>query len=100
MTAMLRDCRDRGEPLAGLGASEGTIYSRYGFSPATFQVRSELERSAARFLGAPPAVDGLELVSADTARAAWPGLHERAQSRPGRERRDAAREPGTVAPGG
>lgn len=79
MTAMLHDCRDRGEPLAGLGASEGTIYSRYGFSPATFQVRWELERHAARFLGAPPAVDGLELVSADTARAAWPGLHERAR---------------------
>lgn len=79
MTAMLRDCRDRGEPLAGLGASEGGIYSRYGFSPATFQVRWELERSAARFLGASPAVDGLELVSADTARAAWPNLHERAR---------------------
>jgi len=76
---MLRDCRERGEPLAGLGASEGAIYSRYGFSPATFQVRCELERHAARFLGASPAVDGLELVSADTARAAWPGLHERAR---------------------
>jgi predicted acetyltransferase len=79
MTAMLRDCRERDEPLAGLSASEGGIYGRYGFSPATFCVRWELERPAARFLGPPPSTDRLELVSADVARAAWPSLHERAR---------------------
>lgn len=79
MTAMLHDCRERGEPLAGLSASEGSIYGRYGFSPATFQVRWELDRTSARFLGPPAATDGLELVSADVARIAWPGLHERAR---------------------
>lgn len=31
MTAMLRDCRERDEPLAGLSASEGGIYGRYGY---------------------------------------------------------------------
>lgn len=77
MAAMFADCRDRGERLAGLSASEGSIYGRYGFAPATFQVRWELERTDARFLDQvdPPA--GLELVSADVARAAWPSLHDR-----------------------
>lgn len=79
MTAMLHDCRERGEPLAGLSASEGGIYGRYGFSPATFQVRWELESPAARFLDPAPPADRLELVSADLARAAWPSLHERAR---------------------
>lgn len=79
MTAMLRDSRDRGEPLAGLTASEGGIYGRYGFGPATFQVRWELERTAARFVDPPPQADRLELVQAPVAQAAWPGLHQRAQ---------------------
>lgn len=79
MAAMLHDCRERGEPLAGLSASEGGIYGRYGFSPATFCVRWELERTAVRFLGPPPSSERLELVSADVARAVWPSLHERAR---------------------
>lgn len=79
MTAMLHDCCESGKPLAGLSASEGSIYRRYGFSPATFQVRWELDRTSARFLGPPPDTGGLELVSADVARTAWPGLHERAR---------------------
>ena len=31
MRAMLEDCRQRGETLAGLDASEGSIYGRFGF---------------------------------------------------------------------
>jgi len=79
MAAMLRECRELGQPLAGLSASEGGIYGRYGFSPATFCVRWQLEQTAARFLGPPPATDRLELVRADAARVAWPSLHERAR---------------------
>lgn len=76
MRAMLDDCHERGELLAGLGASEGSIYGRYGFGPATFQVRWELDRYKAR-LARPHAEHGqLELVDAATARAAWPGLHD------------------------
>lgn len=77
MTAMFRDCRERGEFLAGLSASEGTIYGRYGFGPATFQVRWELERTQARFVESSTADAGLQLVGADVVRAAWPDLHER-----------------------
>jgi GNAT superfamily N-acetyltransferase len=77
ITAMFRDCRERGEFLAGLSASEGTIYGRYGFGPATFQVRWELERAQAGFIDSSTADGGLQLVEADVARAAWPDLHER-----------------------
>src|SRR5262249_50054523 len=77
MKAMLDDCHDRGELVAGLGASEGSIYGRYGFGPATFQVRWELDRAVARL--ARPAEDSgrLEFADASTALAAWPGLHDR-----------------------
>jgi len=76
MRAMLDDCHARGEMLAGLGASEGSIYGRYGFGPATFQVRWELERGSA---SAAPVEDPgvLELVDARAALAAWPVLHDR-----------------------
>jgi predicted acetyltransferase len=75
MRAMLDDCRDRGEALAGLGASEGGIYGRYGFGPATFQARWELARSQAAFARPVDDPGGLELVGADEAGEAWPKLH-------------------------
>lgn len=77
MRAMLDDCHARGEMLAGLGASEGSIYGRYGFGPATFQVRWELERVSARLSVAGGDPGGLELVDAAAALAAWPVLHDR-----------------------
>lgn len=79
MTAMLFDARDRGEPLAGLSASEGSIYGRYGFSPATFHARWEVERHQVDFASAPDtdSMNRLELVGADAAKAEWPELHER-----------------------
>src|SRR6202522_2206103 len=63
MRAMLDDCHARGEVLAGLSASEGGIYGRYGFGPATGTVRWELDRASAR-LG--------------SGRADWPGRLEQA----------------------
>jgi predicted acetyltransferase len=96
MRAMLDDCHGRGEMLAGLGASEGSIYGRYGFGPATFQVRWELERSKARLSrasgpgpgsgsrsGSALAAGGgrLDLVDAATALAALPGLQDEVRQR-------------------
>lgn len=77
MGAMLADAQEQGEPLAGLSASEGSIYGRYGFSPATFIVRWELNRHEAQFLETAPAAGELEFIDAEQAQAAWPGLHER-----------------------
>lgn len=77
MRAMIDDCHTRGELLAGLGASEGGIYGRYGFGPATFQVCWELDRGGAR-LAVPAADPGrLELADGATVLAAAPGLHDR-----------------------
>ncbi len=77
MKAMLDDCHERGELVAGLGASEGSIYGRYGFGPATFQVRWELDRAAARTARAAEDSGRLDFVDAATARQAWPTLHDR-----------------------
>lgn len=76
MQAMFDEALARGEPLAALSASEGGIYGRFGFSPATMRARWELERADARFIDADPPSGSLELVDAATARQVWPQVHE------------------------
>ncbi len=44
MRRQLDDVRDRGETLAVLTASEGGIYGRFGYGPATFVAAYEIER--------------------------------------------------------
>jgi len=39
MQAHLDEVADRGEPIAGLWASESSIYGRFGFGPATYRQR-------------------------------------------------------------
>ncbi|GAB2684735.1 GNAT family N-acetyltransferase [Kribbella swartbergensis] len=80
ITAMLEDCRQRREFLAGLSASEATIYGRYGFSPATFQHRWELRRTDAAFRSDFEDAGSLELVDGAVAAAVWPLLHERVRA--------------------
>jgi predicted acetyltransferase len=76
MQHLFDDALSRGEPLAMLSASEGSIYGRFGFSPATLRTRWEIERGQAQFLPADPPTGRLELVGAATAREAWPVVHE------------------------
>lgn len=73
MRALLDDSRARGEALAGLSASEGSIYGRYGFGPATYAVRWELGRAPAGLAGEP----GVDIVEREEAVAAFAALHER-----------------------
>lgn len=80
MSAMLDDCRQRGEFLAGLSASEGTIYGRYGFSPATFQQRWEARRTDVSFRTEFTDPGSLELVDGAVAAAVWPVLHEQVRA--------------------
>ena len=77
--AMFDAALERGEPLAGLSASEGGIYGRFGFSPATRWTRWELERSDAALLDAERPEGTLGLVDAATAREVWPLVHEQAR---------------------
>ena len=76
MQAMFDEARERGEPLAGLSASEGSIYGRFGYGPATRRTRWEIERTQARFRA--PHADGgsLEITDAATARQAWRTVHD------------------------
>jgi predicted acetyltransferase len=80
MRAMLDDCRERGEFIAGLSASEGTIYGRYGFSPATFQHRWEVRRTDATFRTEFTDPGGLDLVDGAAAEKVWPVLHEQVRA--------------------
>lgn len=80
MSAMLDDCRERGEFLAGLSASEGTIYGRYGFSPATFQHRWEVRRTDVAFRDDITDPGSLDLVDCAEAAVVWPVLHEQVRA--------------------
>ncbi|TCC31131.1 GNAT family N-acetyltransferase [Kribbella sindirgiensis] len=80
MSAMLDDCRERGEFLAGLSASEATIYGRYGFSPATFQHRWEVRRTDVAFRSEFTDPGALELVDHAVAAEVWPVLHEQVRA--------------------
>ncbi|GAA0935152.1 GNAT family N-acetyltransferase [Nonomuraea longicatena] len=75
MQAMFDAALARGEPLAMLSASEGGIYGRFGFSPATYRTRWELNRHEAALLPAAPDPGSLELVDAAQAKQVWPVVH-------------------------
>lgn len=49
MDRHLEDVANHGEPLAGLWASESSIYGRFGYGPATFRQVSTLDTRHARF---------------------------------------------------
>lgn len=76
MQAMFDEARDRGQPLAGLSASEGSIYGRFGFGPATRRTRWEIDRHQAAFSEPVVAAGSLELVDADEAQAAFRTVHD------------------------
>lgn len=83
MGAMLDDCRDRGEPLAGLIASESVIYGRFGFGSATDLATYEIDRHQARMAVPAPAAK-VELLDREEAAKILPELFERQRrSRPG-----------------
>lgn len=80
MDRHLQDIRDRDEPLAGLWASESTIYGRFGYGPATF--RHEVTVDSNRAPASGPGVAKLRLVTLDEVAPAIRAVYERA--RPGR----------------
>lgn len=80
LTGMMRDlvddCRERGEAIAGLSASEGGVYGRYGFGPATYQARWELDTARIRQRAPRDWRGRIELVDGGTAGKVWPALHD------------------------
>ena len=85
MRAQLEDCRDRGEPVAYLWASEATIYGRFGYGLASRIGAATLARDRARVRAA------LRAARAPCASSSWtrprstfPPLYERVfAQRPG-----------------
>lgn len=54
MTEDLRRAASEGLPVAALTASEGTIYGRFGFGPAAFARRVQVDTSKGALLAVPP----------------------------------------------
>jgi predicted acetyltransferase len=92
MTEMLRrqlaDIRERGEPVAALWASEGSIYGRFGYGVSAYAARLRIRRPTARLRATPDrgplrgaaaadVVDDLRAIH-DRARRTRPGMLDRA----------------------
>ncbi|MEU8073829.1 GNAT family N-acetyltransferase [Catellatospora citrea] len=95
LTRQLGEIRDRGEALAVLWASEGSIYGRYGYGLASRRLSFEIDRREARLDGSrfdKSGLDGLRLQAGPAARhrAQVTDLYEQARpARPGFASRDA-----------
>lgn len=76
MATMLDDSRSRGEPIAGLIASESVIYGRFGFGLATDGVTLEIDAREATFLRPAPRLD-LRLVEREEAAKVLPEIFDR-----------------------
>jgi predicted acetyltransferase len=99
MAAQLDDVVRRGEPLAGLTASEASIYERFGYGAATFTTRWELEKSHAQLKHAPPSDGRVRIVDAPTAEAVAHSVYSRiASTRAGELSRPQAWWPTLFAP--
>lgn len=84
MEHVAADARGRGEPLAALWASEGTIYGRFGYGPATWlrDERVDLRRPLTLHAPAEEPLD-VRLLTAEQAADVVPPIHERARARRG-----------------
>jgi predicted acetyltransferase len=78
MTTHLEDVASRGEPLAGLWASEASIYGRFGYGPATFRHVVEVDARSVQFRG-PPGDGRLRLVEPEAADTLEREVYERAR---------------------
>lgn len=76
MGAQLDDVAQRGEPVAILWASEGSIYQRFGYGLATLEARLEVPRTNSAFR-LPASPDGkARLVSREEAAESFPPVYE------------------------
>ncbi len=64
-------------PIAGLTASEGGIYGRFGYGPATIEQELTVDRAVARFRDDAPDPGGVRMVKAADHRDAFAAIYER-----------------------
>jgi predicted acetyltransferase len=92
VAASLADMVERGETVSGLGASEGSIYGRFGYGPATSVVSFSVDRPYADFSSPSDDPGGCSLRLLDPSEAAsrLPGVYESVRlSQPGSVSRPA-----------
>lgn len=83
MLAHLHDARAHDEPVAGLWASESSIYGRFGYGLAADMVEVELDARAIDFATTEP-VTSIRFVDGDEARELLPPIYDRVRlKRPG-----------------
>jgi predicted acetyltransferase len=91
MAAMLEDARARGEAIAGLIASESSIYGRFGFGHATDMTELRIDSRVSAFAVPAPAI-ALHLADRDEAAKVLPDLFDRQRrGRAGEVNRDQLR---------
>jgi predicted acetyltransferase len=84
MREHLADCRERGEPLAALWASESGIYGRFGYGLAAWMNSLRIERAHAAFAAAPEASGRMRIVGPEEAATVLPAVYDRVRlERPG-----------------
>ena len=89
MKHQLEQVAKRGEPLAGLWASESQIYGRFGYGPATSRAMLEGNNQRLRFLAGVGTSGSVDEVTRDEFLTVASGLHESMRpDRPGTMVRD------------
>ena len=84
MRMQLDDVHQRGEPLAVLWASEGSIYQRFGYGLASLKASLRVDRHRNAFRRPHTFRGSTRLVTEDEARAAFPAVFDAVRpSRPG-----------------
>ena len=71
---MFQNARARGEPLAVLWASEGSIYERFGYGLATLAGSIDLEKERAVLRTNEPAHGSVRLIDIDEAARTFPPI--------------------------
>jgi predicted acetyltransferase len=84
MRLQLDAMHERGEPLAILWASEGSIYQRFGYGLGSLRMGIDLERSRSGFRQPHVPAGAVRFVEVDEARRVFPPIHDAVRpARPG-----------------
>ncbi len=80
MRRQLDHAHERGEPVAALWATEGSIYGRFGYGLATTAVSIEADRDRMQFRAPDEPAGRVRLVDDDEARTLVPTIYARVQA--------------------
>jgi predicted acetyltransferase len=81
MTRLIADARERGEPVAVLGASEAAIYQRFGFGIGALQSQFEIEPVRATFREPVEGLGTVRFVDPDEATRLFPAIYDAVRAR-------------------